>query len=189
MSNDKSNHDVSNYFHQTQKVTAEACGVSFSTVKRKTTEGIKSAETSDLVQEVIPLNTSPTFTSPRKTYKWIKYANGIDDFDAEIVRKTVHEFYDNHEYPTSLKLLSKYRKKTDFNDSKISMWRILKSLHFKYKKCNDGRKFLTEKNDIVCMRVKFLRKMCILRQNNDLRPVIYLDETLVNQNHTRGYIW
>lgn len=122
-------------------------------------------------------------------YKPARYATGIDDFDAEIVRRTVHEFYDNREYPTSLKLLSKYREKTEFNESKTSVWRIHRSLHFKYKKCNDGQKFLMERNDIVCMRVKFLQKIRNLRQNNDSRTVIYLDETWVNQNHTRGYIW
>jgi hypothetical protein len=28
-----------------------------------------------------------------------------------------------------------------------------------------------------------------LRINGDTRPIVYLDETWVNQNHTRGYIW
>jgi len=46
-----------------------------------------------------------------------------------------------------------------------------------------------ERNDIVAMRVKFLRKMCNLRQSNDTRPVVYLDETWVNQNYSRGQIW
>lgn len=69
------------------------------------------------------------------------------------------------------------------------MWRILKSLHFQYKKYNGGRKFLMERNDIVATRVKFLRTMYDLRHNKDTRPIIYLDETWVNQNHTRGYIW
>ncbi|KAF0748982.1 DDE 3 domain-containing protein [Aphis craccivora] len=27
------------------------------------------------------------------------------------------------------------------------------------------------------------------RRNNDTRPIVYLDETMVNQNHTRGHIW
>jgi len=102
---------------------------------------------------------------------------------------TIHEFYGNREYPTSTKLLSKYQEKTDYKGSKTSMWQILKSLHFKYKKCKDGRKFLMERNDIVAMRIKFLRTMCNLRQNNDTRPVVYLDETWVNQNYTLGYIW
>jgi len=46
-----------------------------------------------------------------------------------------------------------------------------------------------ERNDIVPMRVKFLRTIVNLRKNNDTRPVIYLDETWVNQNYTKGYIW
>lgn len=46
-----------------------------------------------------------------------------------------------------------------------------------------------ERNDIVAMRVRFLRQMVNLRKNNDVRPVVYLDETWVNQNHIRNYIW
>lgn len=46
-----------------------------------------------------------------------------------------------------------------------------------------------ERNDIVAMRVRFLRHMVNLRTNNDDRPVVYLDETWVNQNHTRNHIW
>jgi len=45
-----------------------------------------------------------------------------------------------------------------------------------------------ERND-VAMRVKFLRKMCNLHQSNDTRPIVYFDETRVNQNHSRGQIW
>jgi len=84
---------------------------------------------------------------------------------------------------------TEYQEKTDYKRSKTSMWRILKSLNFKYKKYNDGRKFLMERNVIVAMRVKFLRTMCNLRQNNGIRPVGYLNETWVNQNHTSGHIW
>lgn len=31
--------------------------------------------------------------------------------------------------------------------------------------------------------------MYTLRQNEDTRPVVYLDETWVNQNHSRSHIW
>lgn len=37
--------------------------------------------------------------------------------------------------------------------------------------------------------MRFLRNICKLRQIKDFRPVIYLDETWVNQNHSRSYIW
>jgi len=119
----------------------------------------------------------------------MKYATDIDDFDADIVRRTVHEFYDKGQFPTSQKVLTAYQQKVNnYKGSRVSMWRILKSLHFKYKKCNDGRRFLMERNDIVAMRVKFLRKMHDLRQNNDTRPVVYLDETWVDQIHSYGTI-
>jgi len=39
------------------------------------------------------------------------------------------------------------------------------------------------------MRVKCLRIMCNLHQSNDTRPIVHLDETWVNQNHSRGQIW
>ncbi|KAF0703813.1 DDE 3 domain-containing protein [Aphis craccivora] len=81
-----------------------------------------------------------------------------------------------------------YKEKTGYSGSRTSMWRILRSLNFKYKKCYDDRRFLMERNDIVAMRVKCF-KMCNLRQSNDTRPVVYLDETWVNQNHSRGQIW
>lgn len=45
-----------------------------------------------------------------------------------------------------------------------------------------------ERNDIV-MVMRVLRKIINLHQNNDNRSVVYLDETSVNQNHTRNYIW
>ncbi|KAF0768218.1 Uncharacterized protein FWK35_00014617, partial [Aphis craccivora] len=55
--------------------------------------------------------------------------------------------------------------------------------------CNDGRKFLMERNDIVALRCKFLREICTLRKAKDDRPIVYIDETWVNQNHSRSMIW
>lgn len=46
-----------------------------------------------------------------------------------------------------------------------------------------------ERNDIVTLRNIFIRKMCTLRSSGDTRPIIYLDETWVNQNHSRNYTW
>lgn len=63
----------------------------------------------------------------------------------------------------------------------------LKNLKFRYKKCNDGHLFLMERNDIIALMCKFLRQM--LRENKDDRPVMYLDETWVNQNHSPTLVW
>ncbi|XP_050059675.1 uncharacterized protein LOC126550967 [Aphis gossypii] len=181
LATDKNFPEFAHFFRKTREVTAEACGVSVASVKRICVEGKK------IEQDDKPITTS--FKSPRKTYKRLKYATELDDFDNEVVRRTVHSFYDNHQFPTSAKILAAMREKTNYPGSKSSIKVLLKNLDFKYKRCNDGRKFLMERNDIVAARVKFLRKMHEFRRNNDSRPVVYLDETWVNQNHTRGYIW
>ncbi|XP_025407310.1 uncharacterized protein LOC112681259, partial [Sipha flava] len=42
-----------------------------------------------------------------------------------------------------------------------------------------------ERNDIVALRCTFLRKICTLREQKGTRPIVYLDETSINQNHSR----
>lgn len=171
------------YFKQTQKITADACGVSNTTVRRVCAEGYSTDDVSDLPQA------GPSFNSPRKTYKRRKYATELDYFDSDVIRRTVHEFYEKGEYPTSKLILNSVQQKFNYQGSLASMKRLLKKLKFTYKRCNDGRRFLMERNDIVALRCKFLRTMCTLRKNNDFRPVIYLDEIWVNQNHSKNYIW
>ncbi|KAL4082880.1 hypothetical protein QTP88_029534 [Uroleucon formosanum] len=87
-----------------QVITAQACGISHRTVKRICAEARKSddPETPDA---------SPTFISPRKGYKRAKTVSELDDFDSDIVRRTVYEFYDRGEYPTAQLILSAVRKK------------------------------------------------------------------------------
>jgi hypothetical protein len=69
------------------------------------------------------------------------------------------------------------------------MYKIWKSIVFKYKKTNEGRKFLTERADIVATRTKFFRTLHNLSISGDERPVFYLDETWVNKNHSEKCIW
>ena len=67
--------------------------------------------------------------------------------------------------------------------------RIYKSFGFAYRKCNEGRTFLLERRDIPAARNVFLRKMYSRLQNQDPRPSVYVDETWVNQNHSKESIW
>jgi len=75
LAKDSSQPEVSKFFLQSQQKTSEACGIHIKSVKRITAEVSKAL-----------LNTEsgePSFTSPRKTFKRLKYATGIDDFDEE----------------------------------------------------------------------------------------------------------
>jgi hypothetical protein len=61
------------------------------------------------------------------------------------------------------------------------MYKILKISGFKYRKTNDGSKFLVERGCTVDARSKFLRAVHNLSGNR--RPEFYLDETWVKQYH------
>lgn len=81
------------------------------------------------------------------------------------------------------------REKINYQGSETSTRRLLKKIGFSYRQAKDGRQFLLERNDIVAARIKFLKTMNELRSSGDGRPIYYPDETWVNENHTRKYIW
>lgn len=174
---------ISSIFSKTQEVTAKACGVSLNTVRNICIEANESAS----LEEDEP---RPYFRSPQKKKTSNKKpVTGMDDFNKDILRRTVHEFYDAGQFPTCAKISEALRDKIGYSGSGESTRRLLRSLGFSFKKCNDGRKFLMERSDIVAARIAFLRKMHSLRVNKDTRPIVYLDETWVNQNHTKSFIW
>lgn len=76
-----------------------------------------------------------------------------------------------------------------YRGSETSTRRLLKQIGFSYRKTRDGRRFLLERNDIAAARIKFLRTMNEIRESGDSRPICYLDETWVNENHSKKYIW
>lgn len=123
LSTDSSNPEIATFFRRTQVKTAEACGVGERTVRRIIAEGKKSSSESQTA--------GPSFTSPRKTYKRAKYVNEIDGFNADILRRIVHAFYDKREYPTIPTILAEYKRRIEYKGSTSSMSRILKNLNFR----------------------------------------------------------
>ncbi|XP_039282804.1 uncharacterized protein LOC111061493 isoform X6 [Nilaparvata lugens] len=163
-------------FYQVMKLTAQACDVSVKTVQRiKRT--LDSVEDDEEVQ----------FETPRKRYKRNSTKTELNDFEKQVVRDTVFQYYDIGEFPTANKLRIDLEQKIGYSGSEDSVLRLLKSLGFKFRKFNDGRKYLMEHQDIAASRATFLRKMHSIR--NESRPIVYLDETWVSQNHTDQYIW
>jgi hypothetical protein len=70
---------------------------------------------------------NPTFVSPRKGYKRAKTVSELDDFDFDVVRRIIHEFYDRGEYPTAQLILNVVKKKKKqitlgaFDQCKVSL--------------------------------------------------------------------
>jgi transposase len=173
---------VKELFSQTQKATADVCSVSYRTVQRICAEADRNAASN-------VVDGTAFFESPKKGTLRKRPVTDLDDFDKCVIRRTIQEFYDRKEYPTCNNLKNCLIEKINFSGCTKSLWKILKTLGFQFKKCNDGRKFLMERNDIVASRMIFLRKMHNMRKESYPRPVIYLDETWINQNHSRQYIW
>lgn len=164
-------------FNKSQEFTSKMCGISLRSVQRCVQEQ-KSSSTPGSI-----------FVSPRKKYSREKKLTVLSDFDCDVARRTVLEFYDQGKFPTAEKLRVKLQEKIDYNGSVRSIRRLLHTLGFKYNRANDGRKFLLERRDIVVARAQFLRKMLTLKEEEIPNNRIYLDETWVNQNHTKQYIW
>ncbi|VVC42664.1 Hypothetical protein CINCED_3A012861 [Cinara cedri] len=120
LAGDKGNPKISNFFRQTREMTAEACGVSVACVKRVCAEGKK------LFVSENQLTAEPSlFKSSKKSYKRAKPMTNLDDFDNDVVRRTVHSFYDNGQYPTSEKILEALHEKINYSGSQWSVRHIL----------------------------------------------------------------
>jgi len=100
---DKSKPELSNFFQQTRDVSAKTCGVSLACIKKVCSEAKGELE-------VEPSN-EIAFKSPRKSYKRVKVMSSLDDFDNEVVRRTIHSFYDKGEFPTTAKILVAMQEK------------------------------------------------------------------------------
>jgi len=106
-------------------MTVETCAVSLSTVERMCRESeilINREKELD-----IRSSNNHKFRSPGKSYSRKKPVTELDDFDNELIRKIVHSFYDEGEFPTSAKILAALREKTNYLGSKSSVKIILKS--------------------------------------------------------------
>lgn len=122
--------------------------------------------------------------TPKKR-KRAKPVVGIDSFDADAIRRHVYGYYLQKEYPTRKKLVHSLKEAGLFFGGESSLTKILKTIGFRYKKCNK-RKILMERFDIAMARYTFLRQV---KEIKNWQNVVFLDETWLNANHTVGRSW
>ena len=75
----------------------------------------------------------------------------------------------------------------DFSYSKEYLRQILVTMGFVYRRRKNNSAAMIERSDIVAMRCNFLRNIKQYRKEG--RPIIYLDETWLNQGYTRERGW
>ena len=118
-----------------------------------------------------------------KRYKKERFRVYPDDFDREAIRRTVHDFYLNKTYPTLDKLLHVLKDKGIFKGGRTTLSKVLRSMGFKYKVREDGKRYVYEQPRVIQQRHDFLRRM---RKNRlEARPEVYLDETWANSHAAR----
>lgn len=111
----------------------------------------------------------------------------IDNFDKEVIRRIVYNFYKENKVPT-LEMIQEKLKDYDNYDYKClaTLRATLMDCGFKYKKI-DNRMVIMESHRIVELRQKYLRKIKEYRQLN--RNIVYLDETWFDTHDVVQYGW
>jgi len=102
-----------------------------------------------IYQTVLEYKRSKTISSPNRTkiFKSVKYK--VDDFDKYAIRRKIHKFWSDRQFPTLDKILEVVNADEDLPDfSRTTLYRLLKSMDFVYAK--QGRNSaLIEKTEIV----------------------------------------
>lgn len=117
-----------------------------------------------------------------------KIEEKIDQGDFSIIRRLIQKFYLQYKIvPTTKKLLIKIKEEMEFPYGRESLRKLLKANGFFFKKCQNKRKILIERPNILHWRYKYLRAIKKYRQEN--RPIIYIDETWVDNDLTFQKCW
>lgn len=156
----------------------QATGITKSTYHRIKKEGA-----------VVNEGASTSFETPHKKRKKINTKCSLDNFDSCSLRRIVNNFYiTNKEIPTIKKINLKLREEGfNFDGSDSTLNRQMKKIGFKWKKTNDNRTVLMERNSIRLARISYLRSVSLYRSQN--KPIVYLDETYIHSSHTTPYNW
>jgi len=89
-----------------------------------------------------------TVSSPNRTKIFKNVNDKVDDFDREVIRRQVHQFWVNRELPNLNKILNAVNEDDTLPDfSLTSLWRLLKSMGFKFTK--RGRNSALIENDEI----------------------------------------
>lgn len=104
------------------------------------------------------------------------------------IKDTVYKMYEAREHITLHSLRDKLSETGVVNISATSLWRVLLSLGFKYKK-EDNRRALCEQPQVAALRTDFLQKFVEAQNHENPRSRVYLDETWVFQKGGLKRCW
>ena len=123
-------------------------------------------------------NNTPNFTSAQKRKRAKPATDFFDNFNEDVLRRTVLRFYERKEIPTVEKIHAEIVNNLSYPGGRETLRKILKKIGFRYARV-DGRRFLMEHSDVTYARSKFLREMARLSSND--KNIVYLHKTWMNR--------
>ena len=160
-------------FSEPLKRASYLLGLSERSVKRYSCENATEPETA------VPSNAFKAESRGRKKV--------LDNFDKSTIRNASMRILKKNKTVTLASLKRELQVEHDLSISKMTLWRALHSLGFRFGRLDKKRLCLYERKDIVKRRIDYLRKIKAHREEK--RPIIYLDETWVDSNAHPGRQW
>ncbi|XP_076280280.1 uncharacterized protein LOC143209032 [Lasioglossum baleicum] len=126
---------------------------------------------------------SPGKKRPRASVKF-----QMSNEDKEVIKNIIHDLYTVKKIvPTGSNLLAATREKIEFPWKRTTFYDLLHSMGFRWRRCNNVRRVLIEKPNIVAWRGKYLKAIQYHRREG--RNIIYIDETWVDNTLSFGKCW
>ena len=177
-------HNVKSYFEKEREAGGPLCRPD--AVLRRTAEATGVSR-----RTVTNICSSPhDFRTPVKNKSSVcTQFSQIDDFDKEVIRRCIHEFWRSAVLPTVDQVLKRLKDRIDFPYGEETLHKIMHHLGFSYRLRASKYIVMKERSDLVAWRADYLRQMRKLRLEHPEREIVYLDETWINQGYTRVHGW
>lgn len=113
----------------------------------------------------------------------------FDNFTIGAIRRHIHEKFGAKQVVTLISLLADMKAASIIPEStsKISLWRLLHDMGFRYKTSQRKMYVRKESIDIVCRRISALR--ALKRHREEGRIVVYVDETWFTTRMSHNKEW
>jgi hypothetical protein len=86
-----------------------------------------------------------------------KQVMNLDNYEKDALHRSIFRFYEKGNFPVQRNLHLNWEKKMNYSCSVSLIYKTLKITTFKYRKSNNGSKFVMERGGIVAARIKFQR--------------------------------
>ena len=115
-------------------------------------------------------------------------AGKLDNFDVGVIRRIIHNLYQENISPSLKKILLQLEEKMNFPCRRTHLWRLLKKMGFGYEKWGRQR-IISERPEIIAWRERYLRRIRKIREADPERATVFTDETWLNQGHRTKKEW